>query len=69
MEDKEKLWDFISEFQKKAQAVKKLEWFNEPVAYGLVDRVLPPFSIVNSTYLIDSLQIICYGNYIAETAN
>ena len=82
--DREKLWNYILEFQRKGnilckyftsklylyiytfssilvQPLKKLEWFNEPVAYGLVGQKFPAFSVTSTSFLTDSLQLISHG--------
>ncbi|RNA25066.1 hypothetical protein BpHYR1_023862, partial [Brachionus plicatilis] len=62
--EKQKLWDFFVELQTKVQALKKLEWFNEPITFGLVGKALPAFSIIANSVFIDSVQLICHGGGI-----
>lgn len=44
------------------QPLKKLDWFNEPVPFGLVGQNLPAFSATSTAYLTDTLNLICHGN-------
>jgi hypothetical protein len=59
--DKDKLWNFILEFQRKVKPLKKLEWFNEPLPIGLVGQNLAAFSVTSTAFLTDSLQLISHG--------
>ncbi len=53
---------FINFFLKfKVQPLKKLDWFNEPVAYGVVGQSLPAFSVTTSAFLTDTLNLISHG--------
>ena len=64
--DKEMLWHFIIEFQKKVQPLKKLEWFNEPISIGIVGQKLPAFSVTSTAFLTNTLHLISHGGGVLE---
>ncbi len=41
--------------------LKKLEWFLPPTAHCLVDQRMPAFSVTSSSFLADTLQLLCHG--------
>ncbi len=64
--DKETLWHFILEFQKKVQPLKKLDWFNEPAPFGLVGHTLPAFSVTSTAFLTNTLHLISHGGGVLK---
>ncbi len=63
---KEMLWNYILEFQRKVQPLKKLDWFNEPIPIGLVGKSLPAFSVTSTAFLTDTLHLLSHGGGILE---
>ena len=52
-----------------AKQVRQLEWYNEPLLVGVVNRPFPSFSVTSDAFITDTLQLICHGMIILNIQN